>query len=282
MLSTHVRRSIHQALPHFLQRGKALTGQLVRYAAGRFARIEEDPIFVIGNQKSGTTVLAAALAHAANMSVTLDIRDLSIGYLLDLYEGVISVPTFLNRYRRAFSREVIKEPGLTFAYEKLRVHYPESPFVFVVRDPRDNIRSILNRLGLPGTASSLSSDQLAELNPIWRHIVNNRALGVETEHYIESLAHRWNRGTDIYLHHSDRICLARYEQFCSEKTKYIESILQALDLSVVQSPKSVVETQHQPQGNRSISWDAFFGPENLSRIEHICSENMNVLNYRHS
>lgn len=199
MLSESVRKRIHQALPPTLQHGKAQAGIFARYVRSRFAKIKQDPVFVLGNQKSGTTVIAAALAHCADVSATLDIRDLTADRLAGLYEGSVSSSRFVDRYRRAFSRTVIKEPGLTFAYETLREHFPKATFVLIVRDPRDNIRSLLNRLDLPGDASSLPSGALTEVNAIWQQIVKNDVLGIDAEHYVASLARRWNRAATVYL-----------------------------------------------------------------------------------
>lgn len=258
---------------------KAKAGVFARYAAGRFATVTRNPVLVLGNQKSGTTVIAAALAHCANLTVTLDIRDLDASLLAGLYDGSVSTSRFVNRYRRSFSRTVIKEPGLTFAYEKLQRDFPNATFVLIVRDPRDNIRSVLDRLDLPGNASSLPPGTLNNLNPIWRQVLENRVLGIEADHYVEALAHRWNRATNVYLQHPDRIHLVRYEEFCRNEATYIQSLARRLDLPVNQSPTSIVETQHQPAGNRNVSWKDFFGPRNLSRIERICSENMTTLGY---
>lgn len=160
MLSKPIRKTIHHGLPSPLQNVKAQGGRFLRYVRSRFATVTLAPVFVLGNQKSGTTVIAASLAHCADVSVTLDIRDLTADRLADLYDGSVSPSRFVDRYRRAFCREVIKELGLTFAYETLREHFLEATFVLIVRDPRDNIRSVLNRLDLPGDAFSLPSGAL--------------------------------------------------------------------------------------------------------------------------
>jgi len=279
MFAEGLRKLFHDALPAPLQTFKARTGRLVRYAMGRFTTVTRAPVFVLGNQKSGTTVIAAALAHCANLSVTLDIRDLTANHLSRLYEEPTSLSTFVDRYRHSFSRSIIKEPGLTFAFESLRSAFPRATFLLVVRDPRDNIRSILDRLDLPGDASSLPSETLEQVNPVWQHIVENDALGICANHYIDSLSHRWNRATDVYLQHSNQIYLARYEAFCQDKASYVKLLAEQLSLPVLQSPDSIVHSQFQSQGNRNVPWVDFFGSENLSRIEKICALNMAELDY---
>lgn len=109
--------------------------------------------------------------------------------------------------------------------------------------------------------------------------MENNVLGIDAEHNIESLAHRWNRAATVYLQHADYSHLVWNEDFCDNKTSYIRSLARRLDLPVTASIAPVVETQHQPKGNRTIPCKDFFGTENLSRIEHVCADNMQSLNY---
>ncbi|RME38856.1 MAG: hypothetical protein D6788_06610, partial [Planctomycetota bacterium] len=117
----------------------------------RFARPHPAPVIVLGNQKSGTTVIAALLAESAGCAVTLDIFfRFRRPVLARLLTGRDSLDRFIRRHPYWFSHPIIKEPSLTFFHDDLRRLFPSARFVFIVRDPRDNIRSILNRLRLPG------------------------------------------------------------------------------------------------------------------------------------
>jgi hypothetical protein len=241
--------------------------------------VKETPVFVLGNQKSGTTVIAAALAHATDQSVTLDVRDISANYMLGLQRGDVPLHRFIARYRLDFSRDIIKEPGLTFVSDQLFDRFPEASYVLIVRDPRDNIRSLLNRLNLPGSADQLSAEVLESLHPVWQSVVRNRALGVDATHYIDRLAQRWNRAADVYLNHKARVVPVKYESFCDDKVEYIESTARRLNLDVTQDIHSVVNQQYQSRGNRSVSWSNFFGETNLRRIEQRCGSRMQQLGY---
>jgi hypothetical protein len=233
----------------------------------------------LGNQKSGTTVIAAALAHATDQSVTLDIRDISANYMLGLQRGDVPLHRFIARYRLDFSREIIKEPGLTFVSDQLFNCFPEATFLLIVRDPRDNIRSLLNRLNLPGSADQLSDNALESLHPIWQSVVRNHVLGIYATHYIDRLAQRWNRAADVYLNHKARVVPVKYESFCDDKVEYIESTARRLDLDVTQDIHSVVNQQYQSRGNRDVQWSEFFGETNLHRIEQLCGSRMKQLGY---
>jgi len=274
------RETIDRALPSPLRQFKASAGRLIRFVSGRFATVNNHPTFVLGNQKSGTTVIAAALAHAANASVTLDIRDLNAAHLAGLLDGTYSIDAFVNRYRSAFAATFVKEPGLTFAFDELQGHFPEASFILIVRDPRDNIRSLLNRLSIPGDARELTADNLKSLHPIWRFVVNGSDLDIDREHYIENLATRWNLATDVYLKHPDDVMLLKYEAFCDSKVAYIEDTMRRLGRDLAQDVTDIVQTQYQSRGNRHVDWSQFFGMENLKRIERVCQDRMKRLDYK--
>jgi len=273
------RETFDRALPSPLRQFKASAGRLFRFVSGRFTTVNDRPTFVLGNQKSGTTVIAAALAHAANASVTLDIRDLNASHLAGLLDGTLSIDAFVNRYRGSFSTSFVKEPGLTFAISKLRDRFPEATFILITRDPRDNIRSLLNRLSIPGDASVLTADHLQSLHSIWRSVITGSDLGIDREHYIENLATRWNLAADVYLEHPNEVMLLKYEAFCDAKVAYIEKSIHQLGRNVVQDVTDIVQTQYQSRGNRHIEWEQFFGTENLERIERVCKSRMTRLDY---
>lgn len=93
------RTAVDRLLPEPIRQTKAEIGRSLRYTIGRFKTVTENPVLVLGNQKSGTTVIAAALAHCANVSATLDLRDLTADQLVGVYEGTVSTDAFIDRYR---------------------------------------------------------------------------------------------------------------------------------------------------------------------------------------
>ena len=239
-----------------------------------------NPIFILGNQKSGTTAIAALLAHATKQSVTLDMEDME-GYTnLYLHQGKLTFQQFINRNRYDFSKTIIKEPWLTFYIEELKKFFPQAVYVFIVRDPRENIRSILNRLQLPGNLTDVPPDMLKSIKPGWQLVLKGDWMGLAGDNYIEVLAHRWNKAVDVYLQHKDQMFLVKYEEFVANKEGTIHHLAQLLQLPVQQSIRHLVDKQFQPKGKHSISLGDFFGEQNLNKINSICKSRMVQLGYK--
>lgn len=253
----------------------------VRSLAGRTARVKSAPILVLGNQKAGTTSIAALLARRAGITATLDLPDLRFdaSLLADLHRGRASLADLIVRHRRAFSRDLIKEPHLTLLYPELVRFFPEAQFVFIVRDPRDNIRSILNRLNAGGNDDHSASATLTHPNPLWQLVLDGRPLGIGGASYVERLAERWKQCASIYLDHAPEMHLVRYEDFRDDKVGTVDRLAAALGLPRQNDISDRVDWQYQPRGDRSVPWREFFGTTNLELIEEICREQMMMLNY---
>ena len=267
-------------------------------------RVKEAPIFILGNQKSGTSAIAGLLAELTNSSVSIDLRkDVWDPKFHEILQGEISFQKFLDRHRVDFSKDIVKEPNLTFLYQELLQKFPNSKFIFVIRDPRDNIKSILNRLSIPGNLKILTSEYMGVIPQSWKSILQNKGLKIENSdftNYIESLANRWNLASNILLKNSgkvsDRICenklkpgsiaFIRYEDFTEQKHIELVRLSLLLDLKPVNDITKKVNIQFQPRGKgsftwvqKNINWEDFFGRENLSKIEDICSNNMKAFGY---
>jgi hypothetical protein len=247
-----------------------------------FARPHPRPIFILGHQKSGTTAIAALLAEMLGEQYSHDLFvSRGISNIDDLYAGRVSADSLLRAAPSAFAAGVIKEPDLTLIYESLRKKFPQADFVFVVRDPRSTIRSILNRLGIPGNVDrlSLAQEQQISRRPIWREILNPRWIEDKSQHHVEVLAHRWCKFAAIYLGHPDGMQLLRYEDFDSDKVSSLSQLAGRLQRTPRRDISHLVDHQFQPRGQRGVSFDEFFGAENVSRIEKICASKMEEFGY---
>jgi hypothetical protein len=240
-----------------------------------------DPrLIVLGNQKSGTSAIAALLAAHTGLSATLDLRGLFKDMELRLHAGDITFEEFVRRNKYDFARDIIKEPSLTLLYPKLRPLFPRAQFLMIVRDPRDNIRSILNRLNIDGNLRDVDPRVVSSLRPAdWQLVIDGQWLGLHGT-YIEMLAERWNRCVDVYQEHSGEMALIRYEDFRGDKAGAIEGLASRFGLPQVRSISSAVDVQYNRRGkDRHMPWEQFFGPGNLRRIEEICAERMQELAY---
>jgi len=244
------------------------------------AKVNARPIFILGNQKSGTTAIAALLARMTGLSVALDLRkEVHRPIIENVKKGDISFESFVKRNKLDFSRELIKSTDLTFLFEELRNYFPEAECIFIIRDPRANIRSILDRLNISGNQNKLSNEQWATVPPAWRQVLNGKWLNLKGENYIEMVAARWNFFADVYLKRSAVFKISRYEDFLKNKIGEIQRVAQSLGLEIKNDISEYLDIEYQPKGkNKDANWQIFFG-NNFARINKICGGRMRLFDY---
>jgi hypothetical protein len=280
-------RQLLKELPHPLTHARRFGRRCIRYCQHRTARVFPRPVIVGGSPKSGTTAIAALLARAVGARFSNDpfwhvVHHDANGFLLpDILEGRLSVGEFVDRYGAYFQAEIVKDPDFAFLYRQLRERFPHSRQVFIVRDPRDNIRSILNRLGIPGDLEELDprDGHIPAGKQGWQAIFEGRGLGISRGNYVARLAQRWNLGVRHYLDARDSIRLVRYEDFVADKVGTIEQLAEDLDMPVTVDISGDVDRQFQSRGHRGVVLASFFGADNLRAIETLCAEGMAALGY---
>ncbi len=245
------------------------------------SRINPCPIFVIGNQKTGTTAIAVLLAECADLTITTDILNVKepVDTFIKLREGTMPFNEFVLRNKRLFSRSLVKDPNFIFLFESLFKCFPRSKFVFVIRDARDNIRSILNRLSVPGNLARLDPSIIENVNDRWKFALTGTLLRLRGDHYIEILFRRRNLAADVYLENRDRMTLIRYEDFSKDKIGEITRLAGQVGLKPKNDISKKVDIQYQPPGNHTLSWQDFFGRDNLRMVEDICEHKMKNFGY---
>lgn len=252
-----------------------------QYVRNRLTPINDRPLIFLGKGKSGTTAITAFFALATGKSVALDIKGLYIDGLRPILKGERQLRRMINTQRIAFSKDILKQPTLTWVYDQLRDCFPEARFVMIIRDPRDNIRSVFNRMAIPGDLDDLTPEQVNAIHRGWRwHFAEPGLLGLSGSNYIELSANRWNKATDVYLRHQDEMLLIRYEDFVSDRVGAINSLARRLGLPVVADIAPHVDRQYQRPGkDRGRPWSEFFGQRNLALIEDLCGDRMRQLGY---
>jgi hypothetical protein len=242
--------------------------------------VHPNPIFVLGNQKSGTSPIAGLLARLTGLSLTMDIRrEIEHPGIELVRRGEMTLSEFVQRNKLDFSRAIIKEPNLTFIYELLADAFPGATFVYVYRDPRDNIRSILNRINATGRQERLNAAQHGDMTAGWKRVFEGEPLGRKGADYIETLAIRWDCAARILLENRERFQAVRFEDFLRDKAGEISRLAGELDLAEKHDITDHVDYPFQPPGDRSVGWIEFFGMINLKRIEEICGDSMRQLKY---
>src|SRR5690349_5108287 len=194
-------------LPHPLRRAKRFGRACLRFCQHRTATVFPHPVIIGGSPKSGTTAIAALLAKAVGARYSNDpfwhvMRHDAKGFLLpDILDGRLTVREFVDRYGAYFQAEIVKDPDFVFLYQPLKERFPQSKQVFIVRDPRDNIRSILNRLHIPGDLQELDPrDGYIPAGSLgWQAILEGRGLGISQGNYVARLSQRWSLGVRRYL-----------------------------------------------------------------------------------
>ena len=236
-----------------------------------------EPILVLGNQKTGSTAIARLLAHYAQLSMAVDVPP-AWKKEPQLVTGTQSVPSFIQEARYYFRRALVKENVLTLVTRDLLKALPRARVVFVVRHPAHNIRSILDRLGLPGRP--LPFDAFGVASPVWKRVVDSRWLGLRAQNNIASLAERWNHVTSIYLQHRNQLHLIRYEDFTADKTGAICRLAGHLALPERQEIHPLADVSFQPPGaHRAVQLNQFFTEEALQLINNRCAAGMQALSY---
>ncbi|MGD8415370.1 MAG: sulfotransferase, partial [Candidatus Latescibacterota bacterium] len=247
------------------------------------AEVHTRPVFILGNQKSGTSPVAGLLSKLTGLPLTMDIRrEIEAPEVERICRGELTLEAFIARNKLDFSRPLVKEPNLTFIYNQLVDAFPDSPIVFVYRDPRDNIRSILNRVGAVGSQDEFTEAQLSHMTVGWRRIFAGEPIGKKGDHFVETLAYRWSAAAQILVDNEPRVCPVRFEDFLHDKSGAITRLAGTLGLPASHDIAEHVDHPFQPPGDRSVSWLDFFGPENLSRVERICGAGMDQLGYARS
>jgi hypothetical protein len=267
-----------------LQRLQAEAGSglehLQRIVKSPFVRVSERPVLVLGNHKAGTSAVAGLLGALVGETPALELRrELKKDRYRAVHEGTVPFSSLVAHNKVDFSRKIIKENHLSTMPDQVMAQFPESPIVMVVREPRDNIRSLLNRLVVPGNLDQIPADVWETIPDVWKLVLEGRWLGLAYDTYIEQLALRWNLIVDHYLAHSEEWMLQRYEDFRADKIGQLTLLAKAVGLTPRRDISSRLSYPFQPAGNRHVAWNTFYGEKNLATIERICGSRMKRLGY---
>jgi len=230
-------------------------------------------IIVAGMPKSGTTAIASLLAKATNVDVCSDPfyqldTQKKVAFRDQLFSGQLSLESLWRQHREVFRGTVVKDPNFPILLSELKQLLPEAQFVFIVREPRDNIRSIFSRLKIPGDPSE-GSHLASEVLGTWGRVLNGTSPDMPGNDYLEKLAWRWRVSAERYLQNNEGVHLIRYEDFRGDKQNQINRLAKDLGFTNLSDIASLVDVQFQPKGSQPASLEDFFGKDNLERIEAI-------------
>jgi hypothetical protein len=231
----------------------------------------ENMIIMTGMQKSGTTAIAKLLGAATGIDVCSDplyriIEKKGIDYRPELFSNEISLETVWKKNQNLFRGDIVKDPDFVLMLPEIKSLFPSASLVFILRDPRDTIRSILNRLNLPGNPK-VNQPNLGDIPNSWQDTIMGTHPKIIASNYIEVLTKRWCKTAEIYLSVRHQCISVFYEDFKNSKIEEISKLANLLGLKEKSSIEHLIDTQFQPKGNTKIEWESFFGKENLDAIE---------------
>lgn len=244
---------------------------------------KEKKILILGNQKTGSTAIADLIAKRSNSSVMLDIKNVlsDPSWLLEQRYGLVDFSRFLFQNRSEFTPKILKEPSLTFFYPQLLNYFPNAGYAFIIRNPLENIRSILNRLKIPGDLDEINMEDWPELSymPTWKLALDSTWLGCPKGNYIEALAYRWNVAANVYLENKDKMYLIKYEAFLKDKKGVVDSACHYLGLEPVADISGFIDKQYQIKGSSGVNLAEYFGQRNYEIIKDICGSTASYFGY---
>ncbi|MGM0582178.1 MAG: sulfotransferase [Bacteroidota bacterium] len=235
-------------------------------------------IFILGKEKSGTTAIGKLLSYYTNKSLKSDIPE--FWDIEDqLYSGKINLNEFYRNNKIIFKNEIIKEPGLTYISCQIMELFPESKIVMIIRDPRDNIKSVFSRLNIKGEVNTFDSINLQNFNKSWKNVLTNKGIDIKNSDPITNAAKRWCFAVNQYLKNPSKFILVKYEDFNNNKLKTISELSKKLNLKKVNDINSLLDVNYQPKADKGVSHLEFFGEGNLNKIIAICKAEMIKLGY---
>lgn len=229
-------------------------------------------VIITGMQKSGTTAIAKLLGAATGQIVCSDpfytLSRMGVDFHKELYEGQLSLRSLWRRHRRVFTGTIIKDPDFSLLLPQIREMFPDAQIVFIVRDPSDTIRSVLNRLNLPGKPQGVSLES-ADIPVIWRNLLLGQSPVIPGKNYVEVLAWRWRMSAEALLRYRDVCVEIRYEDFKGRKSAAIAELARRLGYSQLSSIEHLVDIQYQPKGDVDVNLRDFFGEKQLMAIDEV-------------
>ncbi|ALO15611.1 Sulfotransferase domain protein [Salinivirga cyanobacteriivorans] len=225
----------------------------------------------MGLAKSGTTAISALLAQRTGNTVLLDTPHFWFPNNIRLFNKQVQLKQHLIKHSEILNYKILKEPNFTLLFDQFQQLFPSSKFVFIVRNPWDNIRSILNRVNIEGNLLHLNDKET--IPPGWKSVFNDSFS--DKEHYIDKLAEYWVINTDIYVENKESFILVKYEDFVNNKLNYIDELVKKLELKNPRLPLDV-NTQYQPKGESYIDINQFF-ETNIQKIDRICLPNYHAI-----
>lgn len=174
------------------------------------------------------------------------------------FEGVFAALLWLHARKEGKMRGGDKTPGHHAYLDEIMAKFPQSPVIFILRDPRDTILSM------------------------------QRAFGTS----LKGAAWTWNQAFASYRKFSRQVHLVRYEDLVGAPRKTIESacafIGETFEAEMFRfaghiphrlTTRPIFKKLAQDVDTESVGGYRRLSPEQIARIEALCAEGMEALGY---
>ena len=264
-----------------------------------------DPFFIVGCGRSGTTMLRTILDRHPDLAIPpeslfivdylrpsnrlkgrkllfaildeVELREWGISFSADSFNDItLNSKEIINRLHELYSAERGKSlwgqktPRFVRHYELLKLHYPDSKFIHVIRDPR-------------GVVNSLIKSNVHQSNALFGAL-------------------RWKHDVDYGLalkkKHPDDVLEVLYEDFVKNpesitieicnflNIRYDESMLSYEDVSLPEYASRYYESVHKlltepPDSSRINSWQSSLSKNEIAVVNHYCGPLMKLYGYKY-
>lgn len=234
----------------------------------------QQPIFIIGTQRSGTTLLTRMLSAHPGLFIQNEMGTYGVfdkPYTTEVLHGRIT-GRLQDRYSidvNSLESEGVlwgwKDPMLTPHLDELAEHYPGSKFIVIIRDPRAVVASYIdNAWGLgttPYTGALRWHDEVTtQLDFCRTH--QHRCLWFTYENLIENNQQALTR-----------ICEFLGVDFDHGMLEYYKKPLE------FGQNRSNMNTQKPIEKSSLSKWKAAFSPRQIGIINNVCQDVMTELDY---
>mmetsp|Transcript_50036 Transcript_50036/g.143861 ORF Transcript_50036/g.143861 Transcript_50036/m.143861 type:complete len:781 (+) Transcript_50036:925-3267(+) len=233
----------------------------------------------VGPMKAGSTVIWQALGAATQLSMGMDCELFSSGtsFVHRVARREAPLEHFIDLcYGELFHWDLAKDPMATTlsrrladAWPSLSSHGGPLQLYFVIRNPFDCARSLLERLKVKALVASpqeqrfaFASNQLpSRFTGSMQDYLDVARDGLEYSGFVDAAVQRWALIVDEYLRCPSRFALVRYEDFTKDPVAETRRLAEMLNL-----------TAHWGQGSEERVKEAPDPAEVLQRHHQLLSE----------
>lgn len=233
-----------------------------------------NPIFLLGTQRSGTTLLTRILSSHPKLYIQNELP------MDGMFAGELSKASLLTRITSTIEdmhsvslssehgTEPIwgwKDPLLTYHLESLKQHFPKSKYILIVRDPRAVVNSYMDNkwgLGTNAYTGALRWEHEVQLQLEFAKEMGNNCLTIKYEDLVQDLP----------------LELKKLCQFI--EIEYSEKMLdfhkKKLEFTVNRENVNTAK----PADPRNVNkWQGLLSAREVALIEMVAEKQMNVCDY---